>query len=133
MGDMAGSSLTLSSKSHHRLANMIRKPFPFHRRPSPASSPTGAGPTGSPSPPVSSDALDDSLASLESGEERDGAPRSPAAAADTAEDSVTASQPSEGYQTVRTLLYQSETEGICGSLLSYLRSKQHGSSVFDVH
>ncbi|XP_043221676.1 tyrosine-protein kinase Fer-like isoform X2 [Amphibalanus amphitrite] len=100
MGDMAGSSLTLSSKSHHRLANMIRKPFPFHRRPSPASSPTGAGPTGSPSPPVSSDALDDSLASLESGEERDGAPRSPAAAADTAEDSVTASQPSEGYQTM---------------------------------
>ena len=96
---MAGSSLTLSSKSH-RLANMIRKPFPFHRRPSPVSSPTAAGPAGSPSPPVGSDGLDDSLASLES-EERDSAPRSPAAAADTADVSVTASQTSEGYQTVR--------------------------------
>ena len=97
---MAGSSLTLSSKSHHRLANMIRKPFPFHRRVSPASSPTGAAPAGSPSPAAGSDTLDDSLASLES-EERDSVVRSPAAAADTGDVSVTASQTSEGYQTVR--------------------------------
>ena len=88
---MAGSSLTLS-KSHHRLADMIRKPF--QRRSSPASSPVGAAPA------PASDALSDSLASLES-EERESGVGTPAAAADRAETSVTPSQASEGYQTVR--------------------------------